>query len=90
MNPINYIKIKFVYLFGVKKMSLIIKLRATGKKLTPFVASQPKHGKAQILFAKNVGGPVGACVKANVKKGMTIGAIHDAVRNCAKTRGKSA
>jgi hypothetical protein len=71
-------------------MALIIKLRATGKKLTPFIASQPKNGKQQKWFAANIGKPVGACVRSSVKKGMSIGEIHDAVRNCAKTRGKAA
>ena len=66
----------------------IIKIRTTGRKITPFVASAQKSGKQQLWFKENIGKPVGACVASRVKKGMGIGAIHKAVRDCAKSRGK--
>jgi len=65
-------------------MVLKVKLRASGKKLTPYVSSVVTDGKAQRRFAATWGARVGGCVRANVKKGMTAGAIKDAVRRCAK------
>lgn len=70
-------------------MSVIIKLRTTGKKITPFLATAVKGGAAQEKFKQNYGIPVGNCVKRSVKKGMSIGEIHNAVRNCAKSPGKA-
>lgn len=65
-------------------MVLAVKLRASGKRLTPYVSSVQTNGKQQKAFAETYGKTVGGCVAANVKKGMGIGAIHDAVRRCAK------
>lgn len=70
-----------------KTMTVIIKLRTTGKKIKPYLANAPTSGKAQEKFKQNYGIPVGNCVKQNVKKGMSIGAIHDAVRRCAGKGG---
>ena len=70
-------------------MTVIIKLRTTGKKITPFLASVVKGGAAQEKFKRDYGIPVGNCVKRSVKKGMSIGEIHDAVRACAKSPGKA-
>ena len=66
----------------------IIKLRSTGRKVTPYLAQASVSGEQQKWFAKAIGGPVGACVRANVKKGMSAGAIKDAVRQCAKKHGR--
>ena len=66
---------------------LKIKLLARGKALTPYVAMCHTNGKSQKAFKQNYGIPVGNCVRSNVHKGMTIGAIHQAVRDCAKGRG---
>lgn len=70
-------------------MVVIIKLRTTGKKIKPFLSSVATSGAAQEKFKQNYGIPVGQCVKRNVKKGMSIGAIHDAVRACARSPGKA-
>jgi len=64
-------------------MTVILKLRTTGKTVKPYFANVTKSGAAQEKFKENWGIPMGECVKANVKKGMTIGEIHDAVRQCA-------
>jgi hypothetical protein len=63
---------------------LKVKLLARGKALTPYVAMVHQNGAQQKLFKQQYGIPVGNCVRANVHKGMSIGAIHDAVKNCAK------
>lgn len=65
-------------------MVLTIKLRASGKRLTPFISSVSTNGKVQKAFKTQIGDVVGACVKSNVKKGMTAGAIKKAVRDCGK------
>lgn len=67
-------------------MTVIIKLRTTGKKIKPYLANAPTSGAAQENFKQNYGIPVGNCVKKNVTKGMSIGAIHDAVRDCAPAK----
>ena len=63
---------------------LKVKLLARGKALTPYVAMVHTNGAQQKAFKQQYGIPVGNCVKANVHKGMSIGAIHEAVRNCAR------
>ncbi len=65
---------------------LRVKLLARGKALTPYVAKVTTNGAQQKRFKEQYGIPVGNCVRSAVHKGMTIGAIHDAVRNCAKGR----
>ena len=65
---------------------LRVKLLARGKALTPYVAKVTTNGAQQRRFKEQYGIPVGNCVKANVHKGMTIGAIHQAVRDCARGR----
>lgn len=64
-------------------MTVIIKLRTTGKTLKPYLAHVSKGGAAQEKFKENFGIPMGNCVREHVKKGMSIGEIHDAVRKCA-------
>jgi hypothetical protein len=66
---------------------LRVKLLARGKALTPYVAKVTTNGAQQKRFKEQYGIPVGNCVRSTVHKGMTIGQIHDAVRNCAKSRG---
>lgn len=68
-------------------MPAIIKVRQTGRKVKVFLAQAVTSGKQQEWFKQNYGIPVGNCVRSSVKKGMSIGQIHDAVRNCAKTGG---
>lgn len=63
---------------------LKVKLLARGKALTPYVAKVTTNGAQQRRFKEQYGIPVGNCVKSNVHKGMTIGQIHEAVRNCAR------
>lgn len=65
-------------------MVLTIKLRASGKRLTPFISSVSTNGKVQKAFKAQIGETVGACVKSSVKKGMSAGAIKKAVRDCGK------
>lgn len=67
-------------------MVLKIKLRASGKKLTPYIGGVVTSGKVQKAFAKQIGEPVGACVAASVKKGMGAGEIKKAVAKCAKAK----
>lgn len=67
-------------------MTLKVKLRASGKKLTPYVGGVVTDGKIQKAFAAQIGNPVGACVRGAVHKGMTAGAIKKAVRDCAKPK----
>ena len=71
-------------------MVMKIKLRSSGKKLTPYISSVQTSGRVQKAFAEKIGKPVGACVAGKVSKGMGIGDIHQAVRDCAKgARGTS-
>jgi len=79
MNPRSNLK----QCFHSLHMTVIIKLKTTGKTLKPYLAHVSKGGAAQEKFKRDYGIPMGACVKTNVKKGMKIGEIHDAVRKCA-------
>lgn len=63
---------------------LKVKLLARGKALTPYVAAVHTNGASQRNFRERFGIPVGNCVRSNVHQGMTISAIHEAVRRCAK------
>ena len=56
--------------------------------LRPFVSRVSRKGPAQKAFAELIGEPVGACVKLAVKEGMSGQAIRDAVKACAKSKGK--
>lgn len=67
----------------VTKTSRKIKL---SKNLRPFVSRVVRDGRVQRAFAAQIGAPVGACVAAGVKKGMSGAAIHDVVRKCAKAK----
>lgn len=67
-------------------MVLKIKLRVSRGRIKPFVSQVSTHGRVQKAFAEQIGKPVGACVAANVHKGMGIGDIKKAVRNCAKDK----
>jgi hypothetical protein len=66
---------------------LRIKLLSRGKSLKPYIAKVTTNGAQQKRFKEQWGIPVGNCVRSAVHKGMSIGAIHEAVRNCAKGRG---
>ena len=66
-------------------MPLKIKLRASGRKLTPYIGAVATSGRVQKAFAEKIGRPVGSCVAGKVKKGMSAGAIKQAVRDCAKS-----
>ncbi len=68
-------------------MPLKVKLLASGKSLTPYVARVVTGGKVQKAFAKQIGNQAGACVKGGVHKGMTQGAIRDVVKGCAPAKG---
>lgn len=68
------------------KTGRIIKL---SKNLRPFVSRAVRDGRAQRDFAFSIGEPVGKCVKAGVKKGMTGVEVHKVVSDCAKAyKGK--
>ena len=62
----------------------VIKL---SKNLKPFVSRVVRDGRAQKLFTQNWGHPVGQCVAAGVRKGMSGAEIHQIATDCA--RGKS-
>ncbi len=66
------------------KMVLKVKLRASGKRLTPYISSVVTSGKVQKAFTEKIGHKVGACVKAGVSKGMKVSEIREVVRRCAK------
>ena len=74
------------YLIAIYNILLKIKLRSSGKKLTPFVSGVVTDGKVQKAFAEKIGHPVGACVKAGVKKGMRASDIRATVARCAKEK----
>jgi len=65
-------------------MPLKVKLRSSGKQLTPYVSSVQTSGNVQKAFADQIGRPVGDCVRRNVRVGMPAGEIKRAVRECAK------
>lgn len=65
-------------------MPLKVKLRSSGKKLTPYVSEVKTSGRVQKAFAEQIGHKVGACVASKVTKGMKISDIKNAVRECAK------
>jgi hypothetical protein len=52
--------------------------------MKPFVSRVVTDGKVQKAFAKQIGEPVGACVRGAVHKGMSGASIHKAVKDCAK------
>ena len=53
--------------------------------LKPFVSRVVRNGRIQKAFAAKIGHPVGACVAGGVRSGMSGAAIHDVVRQCAKS-----
>ena len=63
---------------------LKVKLLASGKALTPYISRVVTGGRVQMAFKRQIGEPAGACVRANVHKGMTQGAIRKAVADCGK------
>lgn len=66
--------------------SRMIKLSSS---MRPFVARVVRNGRVQRAFGEQIGRPVGACVAGKVSKGMSGGAIRQAVKDCAKGyRGK--
>ena len=52
--------------------------------MRPYVGRVVRNGRVQKAFAAQIGNPVGACVKSNVRAGMGSGAIKQAVRDCAR------
>ncbi len=70
-------------------MALRVKLLARGKSLKPYIGSVSTNGRVQKAFREQIGKPVGACVRANVQKGMSQAAIRKAVADCAKNAPKS-
>lgn len=59
-------------------------------KMRPFVSRVVRNGQVQRNFTERIGRPAGACVRANVKKGMSQAAIRKTVGDCGKAqRGKS-
>ena len=70
-------------------MPLKVKLRASGKKLTPYVGGVTTNGRVQKAFREQIGKPVGACVKGAVHKGMKSTEIKKAVSDCAKAHGNT-
>jgi hypothetical protein len=60
----------------------VIKLSVNMK---PFVSRVSRNGAVQRAFAEQIGRPVGACVASGVHGGMSGGAIHDVVKQCAKS-----
>jgi len=56
------------------------------KNIKPFVSRVVRSGRVQKAFAEKIGRPVGACVKAGVKKGMSGAEIHKIASNCAKAK----
>jgi len=48
-----------------------------------FVSRVVRDGKVQKAFAKQIGHPVGECVAASVRKGMSGAKIHDIAKECA-------
>jgi len=61
----------------------VIKL---SKNIKPFVSRVVRNGRIQKSFAEKIGHPVGACVKAGVRKGMSGAEIHKIASNCAKAK----
>lgn len=56
--------------------------------MRPFVSRVVTNGRVQRAFAKQIGNPVGACVRSGVHKGMSGAAIHKVAKDCAKgTKG---
>ena len=66
---------------------LTVKLRKSGKKLTPYVSASSTDGRVQRAFAEQIGIPAGQCVKAGVHKGMSVTEIRDVVKRCAPAKG---
>ena len=69
------------------KSSFRIKLSANMK---PYVGRVVRGGAVQKAFAEGIGKSVGACVSGALKgkRGISSGEVHDAVRNCAWTKGQ--
>lgn len=63
---------------------LKVKLLASGKSLTPYIARVVTGGRVQMAFKKQIGEPAGACVRSGVHKGMSQGEIRKVVANCGK------
>ncbi len=66
---------------------LKIKLLASGKSLTPYIARVVTGGRVQKAFAAQIGIPAGQCVRGKVHKGMSQGDIRQAVKDCAPAKG---
>lgn len=49
-----------------------------------FISRVVRNGRVQKAFAAQIGKPVGGCVAAGVRAGMSGAAIHDIAKECAK------
>lgn len=54
------------------------------KNLRAFVSRVVRDGRVQVAFGEQVGGPVGGCVKANVRPGMSGRVIHGIAKICSR------
>lgn len=52
--------------------------------MRPYVGRVNRSGRVQRAFSAQIGEPVGACMRGRVKKGMGIGEIHAAARECTR------
>lgn len=62
--------------------NLKVKLLSSGKSLTPYISRVVTGGRVQKAFAEQIGRPAGACVRSNVRPGMSQADIRKAVANC--------
>ena len=63
---------------------LKVKLLASGKALTPYIARVVTGGRVQKAFAEQIGKPAGACVRSGVHAGMAQSDIRKVVAGCGK------
>jgi hypothetical protein len=63
---------------------LKVKLLASGKALTPYIARVVTGGRVQKAFAEQIGKPAGACVRSGVHAGMAQSDIRKVVADCGK------
>ena len=54
------------------------------KNMRPFVSRVVRDGDVQNAFGTQIGGPVGGCVKSNVRAGMSGKVIHGIAKLCSR------
>jgi hypothetical protein len=59
------------------------------KNYKAFISRVVRDGKVQKAFKAQIGTPVGACVKAGVRPGMSGKEIHDVAKDCAALHAPS-